>query len=235
MLANVIAGASKDGSKECRIDLPTDQGYGETCVPARIDERSKCITSIAAPINCDLVQLGQQLKRELSILRSQTARETLDEPPMDAKGLHFARRPEKFAPLGAVDLIVFPRRPAMYLMFKNEMFHRSGYLAERIGNLCHGRYLPVEVPAFDDYASDMHLGLPRGSIDPHTSDDNTLMAVELELGAELNDVALTVSCPEIYSWKEGQGVVRLHVWLCLVKGNTYRNNVLKRMLDLRIP
>jgi len=31
-----------------------------------------------------------------------------------------------------------------------------------------------------------------------------VLAVELELGAELDDVALTDSCPKIYSWKESQ-------------------------------
>jgi hypothetical protein len=38
LLADVIAEASKDGSKERWLELPTDQGYGATCVPASIDE-----------------------------------------------------------------------------------------------------------------------------------------------------------------------------------------------------
>jgi hypothetical protein len=42
----------------------------------------------------------------LSIVRSQATREFLDKPIVDAKGLHVAKRPEKFAPLGAVDLLV---------------------------------------------------------------------------------------------------------------------------------
>ena len=51
----------------------------------------------------------------------------------------------------------------MYLMFKSEMLHRREQMAERIENLCHGRYLPIEVPAEDIYEEGrFHLGLPRG-------------------------------------------------------------------------
>ena len=45
----------------------------------------------------------------------------------------------------------------MNFVFKSEMLHRREHLAERIGNLCHGRYLPVEVPAVDPYGKGIHL------------------------------------------------------------------------------
>jgi hypothetical protein len=45
----------------------------------------------------------------LSIAQSKTTREFHDEPTADAKGLHIAKRPKKFVPLGAVDLIVLFR------------------------------------------------------------------------------------------------------------------------------
>ena len=55
----------------------------------------------------------------------------------------------------------------MYLVFKSEMLHRREQMAERIENLCHGRYLPIEVPAGDIYNEGrFHIGLPRG-IDLH--------------------------------------------------------------------
>ena len=50
----------------------------------------------------------------------------------------------------------------MCVLSKSEVFHRGEHLAERIGNLCHGRYLPVQVPAKDR----MHLS-PLTRIDPH--------------------------------------------------------------------
>ena len=40
------------------LELPTDQFYGATCVPASIDERSKPIASIPAPGIRELLQLG---------------------------------------------------------------------------------------------------------------------------------------------------------------------------------
>src|SRR6267154_709520 len=40
----------------------------------------------------------------------------------------------------------------MYLVYKSEVLHRREHLAKRIGNLCHGRYLPVEVPAINPYS-----------------------------------------------------------------------------------
>ena len=45
----------------------------------------------------------------LSILQSKTTKEFLDEPILDAKGLHIAKRPKKFDPLDTVDLIVLFR------------------------------------------------------------------------------------------------------------------------------
>ena len=38
LLADVITETSENGSEECWLELPTDQGYGATCVPADIDE-----------------------------------------------------------------------------------------------------------------------------------------------------------------------------------------------------
>jgi hypothetical protein len=45
----------------------------------------------------------------LPIVQSKTTREFHDEPILDPKGLDIAKRPEKFAPLGTVDLIVLFR------------------------------------------------------------------------------------------------------------------------------
>jgi hypothetical protein len=50
----------------------------------------------------------------------------------------------------------------MYVVFKSEILHRREHSAERIGNLCHGRYLPVEVLAVDTYRKGILLGLPTG-------------------------------------------------------------------------
>jgi hypothetical protein len=47
----------------------------------------------------------------------------------------------------------------MYLVFESEVLYRREYLTERIENLSHGRYLPVEVPAADMYGKGIHLGL----------------------------------------------------------------------------
>ena len=38
LLADVITETSKNGSEECWLELPTDQGYGATRVPADIDK-----------------------------------------------------------------------------------------------------------------------------------------------------------------------------------------------------
>ena len=45
----LIVGASKVGSKKRWLGLPTNQGYGATCVPASIDKRIESITNITAP------------------------------------------------------------------------------------------------------------------------------------------------------------------------------------------
>jgi hypothetical protein len=50
----------------------------------------------------------------------------------------------------------------MYRVFESEILHRGEDLAERIGNLCHRRYLPVEVPALDVYDEGIHDGLFLG-------------------------------------------------------------------------
>ena len=57
VLADVIAETSKDGSKERLLELQTDQGYGETCVPTSINEWSECVTGIVAPKILEVVQL----------------------------------------------------------------------------------------------------------------------------------------------------------------------------------
>ena len=66
----------------------------------------------------------------------------------------------------------------MCLVFKSEMLHRREHSAERIGNLSHGRYLPVEVLAVDIYRKGILLGLPTG-IDLQIN----LPREELEFGA----------------------------------------------------
>ncbi len=45
----------------------------------------------------------------LSIVQSKTTREIPDELTVDAKGLDIAKRPKKFALLGALDVIVLFR------------------------------------------------------------------------------------------------------------------------------
>ena len=48
----------------------------------------------------------------------------------------------------------------MNFVRKSEMLHRGEYLAKRLENLSHGGYLPVEVPAVDNYGKGWHwLGL----------------------------------------------------------------------------
>src|SRR6266403_1590649 len=46
----------------------------------------------------------------------------------------------------------------MHLVSKSKILHRREYSAKRIQYLCHGRYLPVEVPPIDTYAKDIRLG-----------------------------------------------------------------------------
>jgi hypothetical protein len=66
----------------------------------------------------------------------------------------------------------------MNIVRKSEMLHRREYLAERIEDLSHGGYLPVEVPAVDNHGkgSQWHIGLK--GIDPHVN----FLAVKVELG-----------------------------------------------------
>ena len=68
----------------------------------------------------------------------------------------------------------------MFPVFESEVFHRREHWAERVGNLCHGRYLPVEVLAVDSYGKGIHLGLTTGiaGIDLHTDSPPG----ELEIG-----------------------------------------------------
>src|SRR6266403_195364 len=49
----------------------------------------------------------------------------------------------------------------MHLPLKSETLHWGEYLAKRIQDLCHGRYLPVEVPPTDTYAKHIRLGLVK--------------------------------------------------------------------------
>ena len=71
----------------------------------------------------------------------------------------------------------------MFPVFKSEILHRREHLTERIDNLCHGRYLPVEVPAEDIYAKERRLGLLRG-INLHTNSTTN----EEELGTPKPEV-----------------------------------------------
>ena len=47
----------------------------------------------------------------------------------------------------------------MDLVLKSEVLQCREDLAERIGNLCRGRYLPVEVPASNTYTKGKRVGL----------------------------------------------------------------------------
>jgi len=123
----------------------------------------------------------------LSIVQSKTSREFHDGPILDAKGLHIAKRPKKFVPLGALDLIVLFRRLTINSVHKSEMLHRGEYLAKRIENLGHGGYLLVEVLAVNVYGKGVHWHIgPRG-ID---------LRVNSVVGkAELGTVEPDVVCP----------------------------------------
>ena len=70
----------------------------------------------------------------------------------------------------------------MFLVIESEMPHSRKLLAEQIRNFCHGRHLPVEVPAVDKYAKRIHPELTR--IDSHTN----ILAKELECGAFRSEV-----------------------------------------------
>ena len=66
----------------------------------------------------------------------------------------------------------------MNIVHKSEMLHRGEYLAKRIEDLGHGGYLPVEVPAVDNYGKDIHWHIGLRGIDPHVNS----LAVKVELG-----------------------------------------------------
>src|SRR6267154_1852125 len=72
----------------------------------------------------------------------------------------------------------------MNIVRKGETLHRGKYFAKCIENLGHGGYLPVEVPAVDNYvkASLWHIGL-RGT-DHHVNS----LAFKLELGTVESEV-----------------------------------------------
>ena len=89
----------------------------------------------------------------------QAARKVVNKPSVDAKELHVTKQAKKFAPLYVVNPIVLFGRLTVYLVFKSEMFYRREHLGELMENLCHGRYLPVEVPAVDGYGKSVHLGI----------------------------------------------------------------------------
>jgi hypothetical protein len=71
----------------------------------------------------------------------------------------------------------------MYTVFEGEMLHHRRYLAERIENLSHGRYLPVKVPAVDIYRKGIHLGL--------------LTRVHLRYNAVVKKLDITTVEPEV--------------------------------------
>src|ERR1700722_19459141 len=93
---------------------------------------------IAAPKICELLQLGQQL----SNLQSQTVRKIIDEPIVDAKGLHVPKRPKKFVPLGPVRSTA---SCSSYDRLRTSCTRVRCSSAKNIWpseseNLCHGRY-----------------------------------------------------------------------------------------------
>src|SRR6266705_845643 len=62
------------------------------------------------------------------------------------------------------------------------MFHRREHLNERIGNLCHGRYLQVEVQADDTYMK-REIGL--------------LMGIGFQINFVTGEIELGVAEPEV--------------------------------------
>jgi hypothetical protein len=58
------------------------------------------------------------------------------------------------------------------------MLHRREHLAKRTGNLSHGGYLPVEVPAVDIYGKGIQWHIVLRGIDLHVNS----LPVEDELG-----------------------------------------------------
>jgi hypothetical protein len=66
----------------------------------------------------------------------------------------------------------------MNFVRKSEVLHCGEHLAKRIENLGHGGYLPVEVPAADNYGKGIIWHLCLRGIDRHVNS----LAVEAELG-----------------------------------------------------
>jgi hypothetical protein len=98
----------------------------------------------------------------------------------------------------------------MYVVFESEMLHRREYLTKRIENLCHGKHLPVEVPAVDNYGKgiiclgllvgiEIYMTSPLAEIKPGPVELDVLLCVhelqetrnrKCELLEELNDELL---------------------------------------------
>src|ERR1700674_877731 len=77
----------------------------------------------------------------------------------------------------------------MYLVYESEMLHRGKYLAKRIENLSHGRYLPVKVPTVDTYVKCIHLGLVLGLGLP--------TGIYLHINILVKELELAVAEPEV--------------------------------------
>ena len=59
-------------------------------------------------------------------------------------------------------MIDYVRCQACQPVSKSEMLHRRERWAEKIRDLCRGRYLPVEVIAIDNHGKGIRLGLLMG-------------------------------------------------------------------------
>jgi hypothetical protein len=80
-------------------------------------------------------------------------------------------------PLGRVGLVEPFKRQIMYIVFKSDMLHFREHFAKYVENLCHKRYMPVEMRAVGIYGKDIRLGLLTG-INLHKN----LRPEEFELG-----------------------------------------------------
>ena len=146
------------------------------------------------------------------------AGKVVNKPSVDAKELHITKRAKKFAPLYAVDPIVLFGRLTVYLVFKSEMFYRREHLGELMENLCHGRYLPVEVPAVDGYGKSVHLGisiavhlhinLPSGKLEFGTPEPQVLCCVINNRRSGMENVSWLKK--SIASFLRAQGLIPLY-------------------------
>jgi hypothetical protein len=96
------------------------------------------------------------------ILRAKTTREVHDKPIIEPRGRHVAKRLKEFMPLDTIDLFELFRRQTMYFVFKSILLHFKEHLVKYVKNLCHERYLPVEMRAVGIYGKGMRLGLLTG-------------------------------------------------------------------------